>query len=203
MLDCGSYFGNFSLMLARCGYRVEALDSYARYGRAFTTITALLTSAGVLIRDLDDGLQAVPLHRYHAVLAMGVIEHIPHTPRRFLTALDERLADGGWLFLDTPNLAYVYTRDRLHRGESIFCPLSAQWHTEEPFEGHHREYTITEIEWMLDQIGHTDRRIETFNYSLLVLPRIEGADAERAREMERDPTKREVIFSVSRRPARV
>ena len=130
---------------------------------------------------------------------MGVIEHIPHTPRPFLLALNETVKRGGWLLLDTPNLAYLYTRLRLERGESIFCPLPAQWGTAIPFEGHHREYTISEITWMLEQLHHDPVEIETFNYSYLALSVLQGADLENHRRMEADPTMREIIFSVSRR----
>jgi SAM-dependent methyltransferase len=199
VLDCGSYFGNFSLMLAAAGYDVDAADSYPRFAPAFDRVVERLTSAGVNVHDLDRGVESLPARAYDAVLAMGVIEHLPHTPRPFLTSLTTRLARGGWLILDTPNLGYLYTRQRLERGESIFCPLPAQWGTEIPFEGHHREYTPSEVQWMLDQIGHDERHLELFNYSYLALPALAGDDLLNHERMEADPTLREVIFSASRR----
>lgn len=199
ILDCGAYFGNFSLMLAEAGYRVDAADSYARYAPAFDPSIRAMRDRGIAVLELDQTLDDLPAGTYDAALAMGVIEHIPHTPRLFLTALNQRLKPGGWLVLDTPNLAYLYTRLRLERGESIFCPLPAQWGTAIPFEGHHREYTLAEVEWMLGQLQHDAVEIDTFNYSYLALSVLQGADLENHRRMEADPTLREIIFSVSRR----
>ena len=199
ILDCGAYFGNFSLMLADAGYRVDAADSYARYAPAFDASIRTMRDRGVMVRELDDVLGNPAAGAYDAVLAMGVIEHVPHTPRPFLTTLNQTIKRGGWLVLDTPNLAYLYNRLRLERGESIFCPLPAQWTTALPFEGHHREYTVGEVSWMLAQLQHDSIEVETFNYSYLALPVLQGADLENHRRMEADPTMRELIFSVSRR----
>jgi cyclopropane fatty-acyl-phospholipid synthase-like methyltransferase len=199
VLDCGAYFGNFSLMLAAAGYTVDAVDAYARYAPAFDPTVALLRARGIRVLELDDRMSGIPAATYDAALAMGVVEHIPHTPREFLRALDEKLTRGGSLILDTPNLAYLYTRQRLDRGESIFCPLPAQWSTAIPFEGHHREYTVAEVAWMLRQVGHDSVEIDTFNYSYLALSALQGADLDNHYRMEADPSMREVIFSVSRR----
>ena len=204
VLDYGSYFGNFSLALARLGYRVEAVDSYRTYGAAFAAVQDRLRVAGVEVLDFAEvghGLKKLPAGSYDAVLAMGVIEHIPHTPRLFLEAVDRVLCGGGLLILDTPNLAYIYRRQQLARGESIFCPIALQYHTELPFEGHHREYTAAEVRWMLGQLGHEELLLDLFVYSLLVQPRLQGQDLQNYRQCLRDPGCREVIFSVSRKPA--
>ena len=88
------------------------------------------------------------------MLCMGVIEHIPHTPRLLLDTLTRVLKPGGILILDTPNLAYLYKRLALLDGGTIFCPMAQQYYTELPFEGHHREYIVDEIAWMLNAAGH-------------------------------------------------
>ena len=199
ILDCGAYFGNFSVMLADAGYRVDAADTYARYAPVFDSSIHAMQDRGIAVLELDDAMSTLVAGTYDAVLAMGVIEHIPHTPRPFLVALNEKLKRGGWLVLDTPNLAYLYNRLRLERGESVFCPLPAQWSTALPFEGHHREYTVAEVQWMLAQLRHDAVEIETFNYSYLALSVLQGADLEHHLRMEADPTMRELILSVSRR----
>jgi 2-polyprenyl-3-methyl-5-hydroxy-6-metoxy-1,4-benzoquinol methylase len=202
ILDVGAYFGNFALMFRDAGYEIDAVDSYAAYGGAFAHTSRLFAESGVRRLDFDDvglDLRGMPPAGYDAVMCMGVIEHVPHTPRLLLEAVDRVLTPGGLFLMDTPNLAYIYNRQKLARGESIFCPISAQFHTEIPFEGHHREYTIGEIEWMTERIGHEKVSLETFNYSLYGLSVLQGDDLANVLETERDPTCREVILSLSRK----
>jgi 2-polyprenyl-3-methyl-5-hydroxy-6-metoxy-1,4-benzoquinol methylase len=195
VLDLGSYLGNFAVLCARAGFRVDARDSYARYGSALEHASSWLRAEGIAVVDEDDSQVREP---YDAVLLLGVLEHLPHTPRPLLEFVDASLRPGGNLILDTPNLAYLYNREKLARGESVFCPIELQYATELPFEGHHREYTIAEVRWLLGAIGHQVLELETFNYSLLAQERLEGHDAVVWRRMEQDASLREVILTVSR-----
>ncbi|HKB13464.1 MAG TPA: class I SAM-dependent methyltransferase [Vicinamibacterales bacterium] len=199
LLDYGSYFGNFALACRTLGYEVVAADAYREYGTAFDRVRDLLRDAGVQIDDFADAGPSGA--RFDAIVALGVLEHVPHTPRPLLEALDRRLEAGGVLVLDTPNLGYLYTREKLARGESIFPPIERQFYTELPFEGHHREYLPREVKWMLEAIGHTGVEIETFNYSVYALGAVRGADVARLAEMDASPELREIILSCSRRPA--
>ncbi len=202
VLDCGSYFGNFSRMLQTAGYRVDAADSYGRYGAVFDSVIASMRAAGIQIIDTTDaGVLDAHTETYDAVLAMGVIEHVPHTPRALLNTLSRVLRPGGVIVIDTPNLGYLYTRNKLAHGDSIFCPIQLQFDTEIPFEGHHREYTIAEIQWILGAIGQTDIEIATFNYSYYGLTELAGNDLVNHRRMIDDAALREVILAISRKPA--
>jgi 2-polyprenyl-3-methyl-5-hydroxy-6-metoxy-1,4-benzoquinol methylase len=196
VLDLGSYLGNFSVLCARAGFRVDARDSYTRYGSVLEPAAGWLRAEGIAVVDEDDAEAREP---YDAVLLLGVLEHLPHTPRPLLEFVNTSLRPGGTLILDTPNLAYLYNREKLARGESIFCPIELQYTTELPFEGHHREYTIAEVHWLLGAIGHRVLELETFNYSLLAQERLEGHDAAAWRRMEKDASLREVILTLSRR----
>lgn len=203
VLDFGAYFGNTALMCRAAGFEVEAIDAYREYEPAFDQCVSLMTSRGLLVRDFADaGLDCdcTPRGHYDAVLCLGVIEHIPHTPRLLLESIDRMLKPGGLLVLDTPNIAYLYNRQRLARGQSIMPPIEAQYSTEVPFEGHHREYTVAEVDWMLKQLRHHVLSVETFNYSQYGLGRLTGDDLKNFRQMERDPEMREVILAVSRKP---
>lgn len=203
LLDCGAYFGNFSLMCAREGYHVDALDSYKGYEEALSGVTNLLHNSGIKLLDFDEvgyDLHRIQPQTYDIVLCMGVIEHIPHTPRLLLESLNRVLKPGGLLVIDTPNLAYLYNRQKLARGESIFCPISLQYFTELPFEGHHREYTLDEVKWMLEQIGHIDIYTEIFNYSVYGISILQGHDLDNYKIMGADPDSREIILTVSRKP---
>lgn len=203
VLDVGAYFGNFAMAAADRGFRVDALDSYAAYGGAFAPWTRTLTGAGVRVLDFDAvgfDLAAIDSGAYDAVLLLGVIEHVAHSPRPLLSAAHRVLAEDGVLVLDTPNIAYAYNRDRLARGESIMAPIASQFDCDPPFEGHHREYTIDEVRWMLQRVGFDRVAVDTFNYSIYGLDAIAGADLRLYREMQNDPSLREVVFATARRP---
>ena len=203
VLDCGSYFGNTALMLAAAGYRVDAVDAYREYSPSLDGCVSLMREVGVTVIDFADvgtTLAQVGDATYDAVVCLGVIEHVPHSPRALLMGLDRILKPGGTLLLDTPNLAYLYTRRKLLRGESVMPSLDSQFFTEVPFEGHHREYTTEELRWMLAQIGHEDARIETFNYSVYGLPALTADEQADQRLMATDPALREIILSASSKP---
>ena len=202
VLDFGSYFGNFTLAFKKSGYDVDALDAYQKYGSSFVPVLDLLKKEGIGILDFDQvgySLEGIAPASYDAVLLMGVIEHVPHTPKGLLLALDRILRPGGVLIIDTPNLSYEYNRSSLLSGNSIYCPIQMQFDTEVPFEGHHREYVTEEIIWMLERMGHEVLSIDHFNYSYFGLQELCGIDARHYKAMEDDPLRREVILTASKR----
>jgi 2-polyprenyl-3-methyl-5-hydroxy-6-metoxy-1,4-benzoquinol methylase len=199
VLDFGSYYGNFSLFLRSLGFDVYAADTYGNYGGAFSKMLPLLHEAGVKVIDLtqERDLASFEPGLFDAVLCMGVIEHVPHTPKPLLLALNRVLRPEGTLVLDTPNLLYVYTRERLAEGKPIFTPIELQFNVEPPFEGHHREYTPSEVQYMLQAIGHEVADLDVYNYSIYELKELTGSDAARYARMAVDPELREVIFTRS------
>lgn len=202
VLDYGAYFGNFALMLADLGYSVDAVDSYQEYGPALQPIVDLLPRAGVQVLDfatVGRDLAALPANGYDIVLCMGVVEHIPHTPRALLEALDRVLKPGGVLLLETPNVAHLYNRQKLARGEPIMTPIEIQYYATLPFEGHHREYTASEAVWMVQQLRHNVLLTDLFNYSEYGQGTLTGRDVANHWRMVADPTLRELILVVSQK----
>jgi len=202
LLDYGSYFGNFALMFARAGFSVDAADSYRAYESVFDGPRRLLADAGV--REFDFAEHGYDLASvdggYDVVLCMGVIEHIPSSPRPLLATLDRLVRPGGLLVIDTPNFAHLYNRQKFARGETVLADIAAQYDTELPFEGHHREYTIPELVWMLRRIGHERISVEAFNYSSYALGALTSRDALNHWNMVRDPAMREYLMTVSEKP---
>ncbi|MEQ1929466.1 MAG: class I SAM-dependent methyltransferase [Parvularculaceae bacterium] len=206
VLDVGSYFGNFSLALRLAGHDVEVVDDYeAGLGDAFGPFIANMQAHGIKVRrfaDVGFDLAALPADAFDAVLFMGAIEHVPHTPRQTLVSLDRVLKSGGVLVLDTPNAGYVYNRVKVASGRSAHAPIEQQFFAEPPFGGHHREYTCEEIVWMLRWLRHEPLEVDTFGYSAFGLKQLSGTDLFYWRLMEKHPSLRELIFSVSRKRAR-
>ncbi|PYR29125.1 MAG: hypothetical protein DMF98_00970 [Acidobacteria bacterium] len=202
LLDYGAYFGNFSGMFADLGFDVDAVDAYRTYARTLEPPLSLMRSRGIRLLDFDDAgraLAGLPDGGYDVVLCAGVIEHVPHTPLGLLTTINRVLKPGGHLVIDTPNLAHLYKRQALARGESVWPPLAAQFYSPIPYEGHHREYTAPEVAWMLNEVGHEVKAIELYSYSCYEQPELSGRDVTNFWKMLADPTQREYITTLSRR----
>lgn len=203
VLDCGAYFGNFSLLFRRLGFTVDAVDAFGAYGAAMVDSVRLLEQERVRIIDFEDvgfDLSGLPDASYDLVMCGGVIEHVPHTPRPLLEAFARVLRPGGVLVLDTPNQAYVYNRQKLIRGESIMAPIAQQFLSEGAFEGHHREFTAAEGVWMLETVGYTSISVELFNYSLYGLSELRGRDLANYWTSVADPSSREVLMMAAHTP---
>ena len=161
-----------------------------------------MTEAGVTIHDVADvgydfaGLKA---EEYDAVLFMSAIEHVPHTPRFALEAINRVLKPGGVLVLDTPNLGYAYNRRKFASGGTVFPPIEFQFETEAPFFGHHREYLPREVFWMLERVGHEILEKDMFNYSFYGMSELRGEHLALWRLMQDHPQMRELIFTISRK----
>lgn len=175
LLEVGSFFGQFSLTFQRLGYQVTSIDRYRGYGGAFDGYVSHLRSQGVRLVDTDrddEDAAIAGLGQFDVVIAMAVIEHIPHTPREFLCMLASHVAPGGVLALDTPNIARYWNRRRMATGLSTHQAIDNQFQSGIPYEGHHREFTAAEMAWMLGQIGCRDVDVRLFDYNLLEYPEL-------------------------------
>jgi len=202
ILDVGSYFGNFSLFCSKLGHSVDAVDSYTAYGDCFDFVLKKFSENRINIYEFSDvgyDLKGIQKESYDVVLCLGVIEHVPHSPKPLMDALLWVLKTGGHLILETPNLAYLYNRRKLMKGESIYPPLQSQYFTEIPFQGHHREYTINEIRWILKENNFSDIFLDAYLYSLYALPYIYGIDLLNYIKMLTDKTSRELIIAIARK----
>ncbi len=204
ILDYGAFFGNFSVMAANAGHAVTAVDGYNGFGAGFAPFVRRLHRHKVKVLDTADegfGLDGVADGQFDVVMAMSVIEHVPHTPRHLLETLHRVLKPGGLLLIETPNLGYVFNRMKLLRGESVWPAIAAQYRTEVPFAGHHREYTRAELRWMLEASGFAVESEELFNYSIYASSQHGERDLMLIRATELDPDQREIMLMRARKPA--
>jgi 2-polyprenyl-3-methyl-5-hydroxy-6-metoxy-1,4-benzoquinol methylase len=203
VLEVGAWLGSFSLALGRLGYDVVACDRYSSYGDAFDSNIELMRADGIRVvsttreNELD---QIAELGRFDIVVAAAVIEHIPHTPRRFLETLYRAVRPGGLLVLDTPNVARYWNRRALERGETIFQPIEAQFLSEPPWEGHHREYTAGELGWMLGRIGCDEVDVEFLDYNMLQFEELSADHIECLATIVEDPSQSDTLLAAGRRP---
>lgn len=197
ILEVGSLYGSFALTLQRLGFRVTAVDRYGSYGPGFQAAIALMEGAGVRVvsttREAEERVTA-GLGQYDCVIAMAVVEHIPHTPRMFLEELRRHVKTGGLLALDTPNLVRYWNRIAVQKGESTFMDIKSQYYAEPPYEGHHREYTRTELCWIMEQLGCKEIGSVYFDYNLLQFDHIHRPHIECLLQVLMDPTHADTIL---------
>jgi SAM-dependent methyltransferase len=205
VLEVGAWFGSFALALRRLGYDVIACDRYSSYGAAFDSYIELMERDGIRIVSTDrqnELEQIAGLGQFDIVLAGAVIEHVPHTPRHLLETLFGAVRPGGLLVLDTPNVARYWNRRALERGDTTFQPVEDQFLSDPPWEGHHREYTARELEWMLEQVGSEDVDVEFLDYNMLQFEELAAEHAECLATIVEDPSQSDTLLAAGRRPLR-
>lgn len=169
VLDVGGFLAAFPLALARLGFDVAIAEHYEYYGTAFDRIAGHARENGVRVIDMDFTAtvpdRATFLESFDAVTCMAVAEHLAHSPRALMENIRAALKPGGTLAFEVPNLAFWPKRYAfLVRGESVLAPMSDVYHSDVPFTGHHREYTIADARYVVGEAGLDVVREETFNY---------------------------------------
>jgi 2-polyprenyl-3-methyl-5-hydroxy-6-metoxy-1,4-benzoquinol methylase len=191
ILEIGSLMGNFSATLQRLGYNVTAVDRYRFYQGGLDVYTEYMRSLGIHVEEMtreDEAERVAGLGQFDAVISMAVVEHIPPPVRPFLEMLASHVKPGGLLVLDTPNIAHYWNRVKLSRGESIHQDLETQYYSTPPWEGHHREYTPSELRWMLEQVGGRDIELRLFDLRMLEWEQFSSAKLQELLAMSLDPT---------------
>jgi 2-polyprenyl-3-methyl-5-hydroxy-6-metoxy-1,4-benzoquinol methylase len=199
VLEVGSLFGQFALSLQRLGFDATVVDRYRAYDGAFDGYTNFMRTCGVRVIETnraDEHALIATLGQFDVVLCMAVIEHVPDTPRDLLQTLTSHVIPGGVVALDTPNIAGYWNRQRLAQGLSIHQPIENQFFCTIPYEGHHREYTAAEMDWMLQQVGC--RRITTslFDYNLLQYQELSREHVDALLAISLDPTLADTVLVV-------
>lgn len=169
VLDVGGFLAAFPLALARLGFEVTIAERYDYYGTAIDAIAKHVRANGVRVIDVDFTVavadRASILGRFDAVTCMAVAEHLAHSPRALMDNIYASLRPGGSLVFEVPNLAFWPKRYAFFvRGTSVLAPISDVYHSEVPFTGHHREYTLPEARYVVGEAGLEVVQEETFNY---------------------------------------
>jgi SAM-dependent methyltransferase len=114
-----------------------------------------------------DGLP-VPSGSFDLALCTEVIEHLPSTPKPLLDEIRRVLRPGGCLLLTTPNAGGVNARltalSAALKGRTLRPDIQSFYEQGQGFRGHHREYTVSEVQYMLSESGFVDLRCETVDY---------------------------------------
>lgn len=157
VLEIGATPGQFTGILVRAGYRVDAVDLFPEQ-RA-----ELWRRLGVDVQfcNLDEQLLPYADASFDAVVFSEVIEHLNASPLGAIREMARVLRPGGRLILSTPNQHYLKSRFRtladilLGRPFEPFRDFQRSMRLVGPqrYYNHSRLYTMEELRWLLEEAG--------------------------------------------------
>lgn len=201
LFDYGSFLGNFSRLARKIGFDVTMVDSYALYDGATNYFVSALSEQGFGVFDntKDRFLENFSSTKFDCGLFLSTIEHIAHSPRKILKAIIRNINEQGSIVIDTPNVGYIGHREKFLKGSNYQPPIQNQYAIDDFFEGHHREYTLDELQWMMGYEGLQISHLNMFNYSVFTIEK----NCDWARRLtnlsEVDPRLSEMAFVVAKK----
>lgn len=164
--DVGGFWGVWAVTLKRLGVpEVHMSEALRYYSGAFDELFGFIESEGVQIHDLDPFEEPFPVGPFDAITVMAVVEHYPHSLRRFLENVSTACAEDGLLIMEVPNIAYWPKRVAMLGGISPLVSADVIFESETPFTGHHHEYTLREVRHLADLMNMSIIGEELYTYS--------------------------------------
>ncbi|MCB4756461.1 MAG: class I SAM-dependent methyltransferase [Elusimicrobia bacterium] len=166
-LEIGALFPALPISLALLGNKVTVVEEFGFYPPEIRNMYEdVQKKFGVKFVDCNFSVKPVNLgSEYDRISLMGVLEHLPYTPRFLLQNAHAHLNSTGHFYLDVPNLFYAPNVLRFLSGKHIQQPIDIVFRSGIPFVGHHREYAIDDLKYVVTNSGFEIERVELFNYS--------------------------------------
>ena len=162
VLELGIGWGGASLCLARAGALVVGLDDFADgFDAQGVPQMRFLTSQRV--RAVRGSVLQLPIKpaSFDVVILNDVLEHMS-VPKRLLHEIHALLKPGGLFVMEVPNSVALYKRVRVLCGLSNYYRME-HFFRDEDYRGHVREYTKSEIAYMLTATGFDPLEIRGVN----------------------------------------
>ena len=138
ILELGCGIGVFSAAIARLGQNVTALD---------LVVNKWLPDHGIETVACDILTEPFPFPdaSFDLVTMFDIIEHLHGSPRHALSEVFRVLRPGGYIIVETPNIANLRRRLVLLFGKNPM-PIKYFYESPYPFAGHVYEYTGSDLE---------------------------------------------------------
>ena len=98
------------------------------------------------------------------MILSAILEHLNGTPKHLLNRTRVLGKDNAYYMIAAPNVAAIRKRiSFLLTGSPPFPSISAYYHSAYPFTGHNREYSVRDLNYVLEQSGFDIIHLETYN----------------------------------------
>jgi 2-polyprenyl-3-methyl-5-hydroxy-6-metoxy-1,4-benzoquinol methylase len=154
VLEIGTFIPVIPLLLAWEGYRVTTVEKLSLYGDALNPVLELLKQHEVTFLNSDIMEETFDQGLFDTVNLLAVVEHLLGSPKNLLARIHGMLRPEGRLVFIVPNQARLIRRlGLLFGGASVHGDYGDYFESEYPYEGHHREYTKSEVVYALTHSG--------------------------------------------------
>ncbi len=209
ILDIGSYVNVYPVVLKLLGMKVTVLDSYPQKrkpeekAKIDYVIQNIYKRNGIDVIEKDLYRVNLSPGAYDRVTAFEVFEHLVNSPKPIMEQIFKALRSKGLFIMTTPNIARLDQRIRALLGRSPLSYYERFYLDGNPYTGHRREMTASEIKWMLTAAGFS---VEQIKGEHLVVPSNRSRSLARriADSMLRSPllptTLRRTLVAIGRKP---
>jgi hypothetical protein len=166
ILDIGFFIPIVPITLSKLGFQVCSIENLAFYDRALDDIISYVSkSYRIDVLDIDIVNDDIGEDdRFDAVILSAILEHLNGTPKTIITRAQALGKENANYLFAVPNVAAIGKRiSLLLKGSPPFPPISDYYHSAYPFTGHNREYTISDLKYILTQSGFEILHLETYN----------------------------------------
>lgn len=165
--DVGGFWGVWPITAKKLGFDVAMTETLKFYGGSFSPLFEHIAAAGVTIFDYDPFSAGGSIaKRFDLVTVMAVLEHYPHSLKTLVENIKRLARPGGRIYFEAPNIAYWPKRMGLLRGQTPLAQLADIYCSEEPFIGHHHEFTVDEMRELARLSGLRITKEDFYNYTL-------------------------------------
>jgi len=164
VLDVGMFVPVMPLLLSWHGYEVVCVEKFGLYADAFDKMIGVAQQNGIEVINDDIVSPQFDYHGFDVICVLCIIEHLLGSPKKILLNLKDKLSNTGKLVVAVPNHARLVKRLGLLAGISVHPDYASYFESDYPFEGHHREYTMKELKYLIENTGFEIDLMESVNY---------------------------------------
>ena len=165
VLEIGMFVPVIPLLLSWEGYKVTAIENLNFYGKALDPMVKIAKDNDIEFLNIDIIEDDLDDKKYDCINLRAVIEHIVGRPKALLAKIRLMLNESGSFVFVVPNQARLVRRlGLMFGGISVLPEYEDYYKSDYPYEGHHREYVLSEVKYMFAKSNFIITRLDSVKY---------------------------------------